>query len=105
MNASILALIGFVGLTMALALSPSAIGSRKSQTGKPADSWTRGKPTNDPDVIQRISHAHLNCVENLPLFGGVVLAAVGLNQLAIVDRWRDGFLAAASRSPSFTSSR
>lgn len=52
---------------------------------KPADSWSRGKTAADPGVITRASHAHANCVENLPLFAAVVLASVALDQRAVVD--------------------
>lgn len=52
---------------------------------KPADSWTRGTPVDDPGIVTRASHAHANTVENLPLFAAVVLAAAAMNQSAVVD--------------------
>lgn len=52
---------------------------------KKANSWTRGQPTDDPPFITRAQHAHLNAVENLPVFGAIVLAAVALNKTAVVD--------------------
>jgi uncharacterized MAPEG superfamily protein len=52
---------------------------------KAPNSWTRGQPTDDPPFIVRAHHAHLNCVENLPVFAAVVLAAYALGKGAIAD--------------------
>ncbi|HUP91809.1 MAG TPA: MAPEG family protein [Solimonas sp.] len=52
---------------------------------KKANSWTRGLPTDDPGVITRAHHAHLNCVENLPVFAAIVLAAAALGRNEVVD--------------------
>lgn len=52
---------------------------------KPANSWGRGEKTDDPAFITRAQHAHLNCLENLPVFAAIVLAAVALNKTAVVD--------------------
>lgn len=52
---------------------------------KPMDNWTRGKANDDPGIIVRASHAHANCVENLPLFAAVVFAAALMQQSALVD--------------------
>jgi uncharacterized MAPEG superfamily protein len=52
---------------------------------KRADSWTRGRPTDDPGFIVRAQHAHMNCVENLPVFAAIVLAAHALGRPAVAD--------------------
>ncbi len=52
---------------------------------KPANSWPRGQPTDDPPFITRVHHAHLNAVENLPVFAAIVLAAFALDKMAVVD--------------------
>lgn len=52
---------------------------------KPADSWGRGKTVDDPGVIVRAQHAHMNAVENLPLFAAVVLTGVALGRTEVVD--------------------
>ena len=52
---------------------------------KKANSWTRGQPTDDPPFITRASHAHINCVENLPVFAAIVLAAYALGKVPVVD--------------------
>lgn len=53
---------------------------------KPANSWGRGLPTDDPPFITRAQHAHLNCLENLPIFAAIVLAGVALGKAGVVDQ-------------------
>lgn len=54
---------------------------------KKANAWTRGQPTDDPGFITRAHHAHLNAVENLPVFAAIVLAAYALGRPEVVDPW------------------
>lgn len=51
---------------------------------KPIDSWERGREPVDPACLQRIKAAHMNCVENFPLFAAVVAIAALTGQLAAV---------------------
>jgi len=53
---------------------------------KPADSWGRGQATDDPAFITRAQHAHLNALENLPVFAAIVVAGVALGKNAVVDQ-------------------
>lgn len=53
---------------------------------KKANAWTRGQPNDDPPFITRAHHAHLNCVENLPVFAAIVLAGVALGKTPVVDQ-------------------
>jgi len=53
--------------------------------GKPADSWTRGRDTARPALITHAEHAHLNCVENLPVFGALVLVAAVMGKTSSID--------------------
>ena len=52
---------------------------------KPANSWGRDAADADPAIIKRAHHAHLNCVENLPVFAAIVLAASALGKAPVVD--------------------
>lgn len=52
---------------------------------KKANSWTRGQPTEDPPFVQRAHNAHLNAVENLPIFAAIVLAAHAIGKVPVVD--------------------
>lgn len=52
---------------------------------KKANSWGRAMPDADPPLIVRAHHAHLNCVENLPVFAAIVLTASALGKAPVVD--------------------
>ncbi len=87
MSASLTVLLAFAALT--LALVATYVGYRVVLTlsfKTPANSWTRGNPSwEDPAWVLRFNHAHLNCLENLPLYGAIVLAAALTDQLGVVD--------------------
>ena len=53
---------------------------------KPANSWGRDDKTDDPAFVVRAKHAHLNALENLPVFAAIVLAAVALGKTPVVDQ-------------------
>ena len=53
---------------------------------KKANSWGRDEKTDDPAFITRAKHAHLNALENLPVFAAIVLAAVALGKTPVVDQ-------------------
>lgn len=52
---------------------------------KRADHWERGKPSDDPAVLVRAKGAHLNCVENFPLFAAVVVIAALMGKSPVAD--------------------
>lgn len=53
---------------------------------KPANSWGRDDKADDPPFIVRAKHAHLNALENLPLFAAIVAAALALDRMPVVDQ-------------------
>lgn len=79
------ALIGFTAWT--LVLVALAVGWRVVEVlrGKPANSWGRGSATERPSFVTRAEHAHLNTLENLPVFAAIVLGASLLGKSALVD--------------------
>lgn len=80
------ALLYYVLLMIVLAFSYASYRVPLVLSGKKAaDTWTRGKPVEDPGIVTRASHAHANAVENIPLFAAVVLAAAAMGQSAVVD--------------------
>ena len=87
MSPSIAALLGFTAWTIALVFIVVNYRTFPVLRGKTvANSWTRGGQTwSDAPVITRMSHAHLNCLENLPLVAAVILSAHALGQGAVVD--------------------
>lgn len=83
---AISALLLYAGWTALLALAYAMPRVPQVLLGKRrADAWTRGQPVIDPPLMVRMQHAHLNCVENLPVFAAVVLAAVALGKAGVVD--------------------
>ena len=46
--------------------------------GKGANSWGRDNGIARPAVVARMEHAHLNCLESLPIFAVLVLVAYGV---------------------------
>lgn len=95
MSPAICALLGFTGLTIFLAAAYVSYRIGLVLTFKTAaNSWTREAETwKDPAIITRLHHAHLNSVENLPLFAAIVLAAFASSQIAVVDEFAMIYLA------------
>ena len=51
-------------------------------TGTPINNWPRSaKPANDAALVKRMEDAHANCLENLPVFAVIVLAAAAMGRL------------------------
>ncbi len=87
MSASICVLLGYAAWTIAIVLAVVFYRTGLVLVGKtPANSWTRGGQTwSDPAIITRMTHAHMNCVENLPLVAAIILAAQVMGQGAVTD--------------------
>ncbi|MDT0634469.1 MAPEG family protein [Spectribacter hydrogenoxidans] len=81
-TAVLLYLIWMVALTLVYAgyRIPLVLTGQKS-----ADHWSRGRPSDDPPILQRAKDAHLNCVENFALFAGVVLVASAMGEMALAN--------------------
>lgn len=85
MNIALLSLIGFGAWTLALATIIVSYRTGLVLKGKhPANSWTRGAAIANPGLITRMEHAHLNSLENLPVFAVIVLVAAAMGNLAAV---------------------
>ena len=76
----IVALILFAAWTLFLVFTSVNWRLFEILRGVPANSWTRGKAKESPAWVTRCEHAHMNCLENLPIFAVIVLAAYGLQQ-------------------------
>lgn len=79
------ALIGFTAWALALVALSVTWRVIEVLRGKPANSWTRGAAIESPGLVKRAEHAHLNTLENLPVFAAIVLAAQLLGKMAAVD--------------------
>jgi uncharacterized MAPEG superfamily protein len=70
------ALIAFTAWTILLVGIVAVYRVVRGMGGVRFDAWSRNARTaKDPGLMLRIEHAHANCVENLPLFAAIVLAA------------------------------
>ncbi|MDH3200265.1 MAG: MAPEG family protein [Myxococcales bacterium] len=85
MSASALALIGYVAWTLLLVITIisvrtwiSLMGKRESYSFKPD-----GSDVSEASV--RLCRVHANCVENLPIFGAIILVAIATGHSDITD--------------------
>ena len=76
MPTSLLALLGFIAWTLFLLVLMEAIRSGLVLTGTvPANDFNPGNSNLSP-FMQRLARAHANCLEGLPIFGGMLGVAV-----------------------------
>ena len=76
MSATLLALLGFLALTLALLVLMEVIRSWLVLTGKVQANGFHPDNAGLSPFMQRLARAHANCLEGLPLFGGFMLVAV-----------------------------
>ena len=59
----------------------------------PANGFTPGNEGLSP-FLQRLARAHANCLEGLPIFGGLLLVAIVTDRPQVTDPLAPAFLAA-----------
>ena len=80
------ALVGFALWTLALVALVFLYRGLRFLKGTPINHWPRGnKPADDAPFIKRVEDAHANCLENLPVFAVVVLAAAAMDKSGSVN--------------------
>lgn len=85
MTASLVALCLFAGWTLLLVVSLALFrGVFSSSAGKALNTFSPDG-TDVGGIGQRLTRAHLNCVETLPVVGAVILAAAVAGRSAITD--------------------
>lgn len=90
---STIALIGFIAWALLLLVLMEAIRSQLVLRGKvPANGFTPDNTGLSP-FMQRLARAHANCVEGLPIFGGLLLVAIATGRSSITDPLAYAFLA------------
>ncbi|MGH8062786.1 MAG: MAPEG family protein [Pseudoxanthomonas sp.] len=73
---SSIALTGFIAWALLLLVLMEVVRSRLVLRGKvPANGFTPDNASLSP-FMQRLARAHANCVENLPIFGGLLLVSI-----------------------------
>ena len=79
------ALTGFIAWALALLLLMESIRSKMVLAGEvPANGFTPDNSNLSP-FMQRLARAHANCVEGLPIFGGLMLVAVATGRTPVTD--------------------
>jgi len=79
------AFTGFVAWSLFLLVLMEAIRSKLVLTGAVPANGFRPDNSNLSPFMQRLARAHANCVEGLPLFGGLMLVAVLAGKSAVTD--------------------
>jgi uncharacterized MAPEG superfamily protein len=93
-NPTVLALTGFIGWALALLVWMEVLRSRMVLTGAvPASGFVPDNANLSP-FMQRLARAHANCLEGLPVFGGLMLVALVTGRAAVTDPLALAFLAA-----------
>lgn len=94
MNPTLLAFAGFIGWTLFLLILMELIRTRLVMTKEvPPNGFTPDNGNLSP-FMQRLARAHANCIEGLPVFGGLMLLAVVSGNAGITDSLAFAFLAA-----------
>ena len=82
---SMTALLGFTGWTLLMVFLVFSYRGVRLLQGTPINNWPRGKAdTGDAAFAKRVSDAHANCLENLPVFAVLVLAAAAMGKDAAI---------------------
>ena len=85
MSPTLLALLGLVCWALALLLLMELIRSKLVLTGAvAANGFDPANSTLSP-FMQRLARAHANCLEGLPIFGGLMVVAVLAGKTAVTD--------------------
>jgi uncharacterized MAPEG superfamily protein len=84
-SASALALTGFITWALLLLVLMESIRSQLVLRGKMrANGFTPDNAGLSP-FMQRLARSHANCIESLPIFGGLLLVAIATDRTAITD--------------------
>ena len=85
MNPTLVALTGFVSWSLSLLVLMEVIRSKLVMAGAiPANGFNPHNSNLSP-FMQRLARAHANCVEGLPIFGGLMLIAAVAGRSAVTD--------------------
>ena len=94
MNPTLTGLTGFVAWSLFLLVLMEAIRSKLVLTKAVAANGFKPDNSNLSPFMQRLARAHANCIEGLPVFGGLMLIAVVTGRTSITDPLAYVFLAA-----------
>ena len=93
MNPTLIALTGFVSWSLFLLMLMEVMRAKLVVAGAiPANGFDPGNSSLSP-FMQRLARAHANCIEGLPIFGGLLLIASVSGRSAVTDPLALVFLA------------
>jgi uncharacterized MAPEG superfamily protein len=85
MNPTLTTLVGFVAWSLFLLVLMEVIRSKLVLTKAVAANGFNPENSNLSPFMQRLARAHANCIEGLPIFGGLMLIAVVAGRTSITD--------------------
>jgi uncharacterized MAPEG superfamily protein len=94
MNPTLTALAGFVAWSLFLLVLMEVIRSKLVLTKAVAANAFTPDNSNLSPFMQRLARAHANCVEGLPIFGGLMLIAMLAGKSSVTDSLAYTFLCA-----------
>ncbi|SDW13266.1 MAPEG family protein [Marinobacter mobilis] len=77
--------VGFVAWSMCLLVLMESIRSKMVLTKEVAPNGFNPENSNLSLFMQRLARAHANCLEGLPIFGGLMVAAVVTSNTHVTD--------------------
>ena len=94
MSSTLTALLGFLAWTLFLLALMEVLRARLVAVGQVAANGFNPENSNLSPFMQRLARAHANCLEGLPLFGGILLLAAVAGRTAVTDPLAHVLLAA-----------
>jgi uncharacterized MAPEG superfamily protein len=94
MTKSALVLTLFIAWTLLLLVLMEAVRSYRVVTGRSRSNEFKPDNSNLSPFMQRLARAHANCVESLPVFGGLLVVALVTGRTGITDALAPWLLAA-----------
>lgn len=85
MSTTLLALLGFICWTLLLLVLMEVIRSKLVLAGQVAANGFNPENSNLSPFMQRLARAHANCLEGLPIFGGLMVVAVIAGKSNLTD--------------------
>jgi uncharacterized MAPEG superfamily protein len=85
MSTSAIVLTLFIAWALLLLLVMEILRSRLVLTGRAQSNEFKPDNSNSSPFMQRLARAHANCIESLPLFGGLLLVAMATGRTDATD--------------------
>lgn len=85
MNPTLIALTGFIAWSLFLLVLMELIRAKLVLSKSIAANAFNPGNSNLSPFMQRLARAHANCVEGLPIFGGLMLIAIVTDRSALTD--------------------